>query len=459
MGDRQHPPRRSAMTRVRHFSIHTLLAIALTIASAATAAAQSTTTSASPTLAELLKNIYGPRGLTVDSDAVLPDGSTHSGHFNGAFQSEFERFNIALVRQLAALPVPSPASGFTYEFDSSTGTFTRTTNSFGPILTDRAETIGHGKFVFGYSLQQFDFNAFDGVGLAHLPAIFKHDEANLGGGRADIITTQTTIRASVTQSTTFLSVGATDRLDVSLAVPLIHTSLNALSDATIHRIGTASIPAAHFFSDPAAPGTFGTARRFVAAGSEHGLGDLVVRAKAKAIQSAKALVALGVEARLPTGRQESLLGSGSLGVKIFEATSLPNRTLTPHFGAGYQWNGATTLAGDLATGRKGDLPDEFTYYVGADSTVTRRVSLAFDVLGRVARDSPRLAITPFVAQDGVVYRDIAFSRGSLHAANGAVGMKVNAVGQLLVTFNVLFRLNEAGLRTKGTPLIGMEYGF
>jgi len=30
---------------------------------------------------------------------------------------------------------------------------------------------------------------------------------------------------------------------------------------------------------------------------------------------------------------------------------------------------------------------------------------------------------------------------------------------LLVTFNVLFRVNEAGLRTKATPLVGMEDGF
>jgi hypothetical protein len=35
-------------------------------------------------------------------------------------------------------------------------------------------------------------------------------------------------------------------------------------------------------------------------------------------------------------------------------------------------------------------------------------------------------------------------------------MKVNAVSTLLVTFNVLFRVNEAGLRTKATPLIGMD---
>jgi hypothetical protein len=445
------------MIRRRLFA-STLLAFVCLAVSATRAAAQSPIPS-SPTLAELIKNIYGPNGLIVDSDMVLPDGSTHSAHFNGGFQSEFGRFNITLIRQLAALPVPSPAAGFTYEFDASTGTFSRSTHSFGPILADRAETIGRGKFVFGYGLQQFDFTGFDGLSLSHIPAIFKHDDAALGGGRADIITTQNAVKASVTQSTTFLTFGATDRIDISLAVPLIRTSLSVLSDAAIHRIGTAATPAVHFFRDPSAPGTFGTERRFYAQGSEQGLGDIVVRAKGKALQSSGGAVALGLEARLPTGQEQSLLGSGSLGLKVFEATSLSTQPVSTHFGVGYQWNGASVLAGDVSTGVKGDMPDEFTYYLGADSTVTRRLSIAVDILGRFSSDSPRLNSTPYTAQDGVAYPDIAFDLAKLHTLNGAVGMKVNAVSTLLITFNMLFRLNDAGLRTKATPLIGMEYGF
>ena len=204
--------------------IRRLIATSFLIASVTTpAAAQTTVESRSPTLAELLQNVYGPHGLTVDSEAVLPDGSTHSAHFNGAFQSEFERINIALVRQLGALPIPSPASGFTYAFDSSTGTFVRSTQSFGPILADRAETIGRGRFAFGYSLQQFSFETFDGLSLSHIPAVFTHDDFNLGGGRADVITTTNAIKAAVTQSTFSLTYGASERFDISFglsAVPL-----------------------------------------------------------------------------------------------------------------------------------------------------------------------------------------------------------------------------------------------
>ena len=70
---------------------------------------------------------------------------TTAAHFNSAFQSDFRLVNIALTSQLTAVPLPSPASGFTYKFDSATGTFVRSTTSFGPILSDRAETIGRGR--------------------------------------------------------------------------------------------------------------------------------------------------------------------------------------------------------------------------------------------------------------------------------------------------------------------------
>jgi hypothetical protein len=409
----------------------------------------------------LLRNIYGPNGLVVDSEALLPDGSTHSAHFNGAFQTEFGQINIALVRQLGALPIPSPASGFTYAFDASSGTFVRSTQSFGPILADRAETIGRGRFAFGYSLQQFSFQTFDGLRLSHIPAVFTHDDFQLGGGRADFITTQNAMSASVSQSTGSLTFGVTDRLDVSLAVPLIRTSLSVISDATIHRVGTSSNPAIHFFRDPDAPGTFGNERRFIAEGAAAGLGDVIVRAKETAFRTPRGGIALGVEVRLPTGEEENLLGSGSLGVKVFDAMSLTFGRIAPHVNLGYQRNGASVLAGDVTAGTKGDLPDELSYVVGADVGVEKRLTIAFDVLGRHSSDSPRLASTTF-SVDGAPaqsFPDISFGVGSLNVVSGSLGMKANIGGTMLATFNVQFKLNEAGLRTKVTPLVGLEYAF
>jgi hypothetical protein len=428
---------------------------------ASRALAQTTVQSISPTLAEMLQTIYGPHGLTVDSEAVLPDGSTHSAHFNGAFQSEFGQINIALVRQLGALPIPSPASGFTYKFDNSTGTFVRSTQSFGPILADRAETIGRGRFAFGYSLQQFSFETFDGLSLSHIPGVFTHDDFNLGGGRADVITTQNTIAASVTQSTFSLTYGATEHFDISLGVPAIRTSLSVVSDAMIHRIGTASNRAIHFFRDPDAPGTYGNERSYVAHGSAAGLGDILVRGKGTAFKTARAGIAVGLEARLPTGQEENLLGSGSLGIRIFEAVSATYRRVTPHVNVGYQWNGRSVLAGDVATRVKGDLPDELSYVVGADVGIEKRLSIAFDVLGRHSSDAPRLSRSTFTAagSPSQTFPDIAFGVGSLNVVSGAFGLKANVAGTMLVTFNLQFKLNDAGVRTRVTPLVGLEYGF
>ena len=146
-----------------------------------------------PRLASVFNDLFGPNGLVVNSEEVLPDGSTHSAHFNSTFQSNFSQFNIALASQLTSLPLPSPASGFTYRFDDATGTFIRSTRSFGPILTDRAETIGRGKFAFGYNFQFYTFDRLEGIDLSSVPAVFTHDNRELGGGRTDVVTQIRTI--------------------------------------------------------------------------------------------------------------------------------------------------------------------------------------------------------------------------------------------------------------------------
>src|SRR5262249_29555154 len=126
-------------------------------------------------LALIIPEIFGSGGLKVDSASVLPNGQTHSAHFNGAFPTQFTQFNVALASQLTSLPVPSPASGFSYTFDASLGLFSRTTDSFGPILTDRADTAGKKKLSAGVSYQHFGFDTIEGVPLDDIPAVFTHD--------------------------------------------------------------------------------------------------------------------------------------------------------------------------------------------------------------------------------------------------------------------------------------------
>src|SRR5207237_7428485 len=138
---------------------NTLIFGAWLVMSAGAAAAQTRPS----TLSTLFEDVFGPNGLVVSSDDVQLDGTNHAAHFNSSFQSDFRLMNIALASQLTAVPLPSPASGFTYKFDPATGTFVRSTRSFGPILTDRGETIGRGRIAFAANLQVFSFARLDAV--------------------------------------------------------------------------------------------------------------------------------------------------------------------------------------------------------------------------------------------------------------------------------------------------------
>ena len=109
--------------------------------------------------------ISSDHGAWVDSEATLPGEQPHSAHFNSDFQSNFSQFGTALVGQLVSVPLPSPASGFTYQLDPSTGVFQRSTRSFGPILAERAETIGAGHTSIGFAFQRSTFDSVEDLDL------------------------------------------------------------------------------------------------------------------------------------------------------------------------------------------------------------------------------------------------------------------------------------------------------
>jgi hypothetical protein len=408
-------------------------------------------------LATLFTDLYGSQGLVLDSLATLPGEQPHTAHYVSDFQSNFSQFTTALVSQLVGLPLPSPASGFTYHFDPSLGVFQRTTQSFGPILADRAETIGARRVSIGFAFQRFTFDTVEGLDLGRVPVVFTHDNAFLRGGREDVVATTNSIEASVAQATTYVTVGITDRFDVSVAVPLVSNSLKVVSDATIHRLGTTN-PLTHFFRQ--ANGDVGVHRIFTAVGEASGLGDLMVRLKHSVRRGASSGLAVGLDVRIPTGDEMDLLGSGTAGVEPFGIWSATYQRVSPHVNASYKWNGSSVLAGNPASGESADFPDQAGYAVGADISVNPRLTLAIDLLGRYIIDAERLRRDTFQALDGVsTFPNIVFTRESLHSLSGAFGFKASLRDRLLIDFNILFKLDENGLRDKVTPLVGIEYAF
>jgi len=413
-------------------------------------------------LATLFEDIYGPNGLVLSSDDVTLDGTTHAAHFNSAFQSDFRLVNIALTGQLTAIPLPSPASGFTYEFDSSTGTFVRSTRSFGPILSDRAETIGKGRLAFGFSNQFFSFDHLDGVSLSSVPAVFRHDSFELGGGRADVVSTTNTVQASVGQFAGALTYGLNSRVDVSLAVPIVRTSLSLLSNARIYRLGTGTNLQVHYFQDPTALGGFGSTHQYFTEGTASGVGDLVLRVKTMLIREGSRALAAGIDTRLPTGDELNLLGTGAMGLRPFMAVSGAWGALAPHANISYQWNGKSVLAGDVRAGTEADLPDQFQYALGSDLAVNPRFSMVFDVLGQRVLNSPRLSVYTLNASGpagSASLPDIHFSTDSYWVTDASLGFKANVASRLLVNFNLRFNMGDSGLADRVAPLIGVEWSF
>jgi hypothetical protein len=410
------------------------------------------------------------------------------GGYATNFDGSFSPLNAAIGRQSAILPLASPSSGITFTWDAAAKTFVSSTDSFGPILGERADTIGKGRIFVGFSYQHFTFDALDGVDLKSMPVVLAQPSSispsdssttcSLSGNNSgsdcgyvrDVIKTDNNISLRVNQFTTFIAYGLTNRIDLSLAIPIESVSMGISTNATMVN-NSASSPPVHGFApsascpDPCMQAAFSNSR------SAAGIGDMTLRVKGTAWKNERSGLALGVDVRLPTGDDLDFIGSGAAGFRPFVVWSYRSR-VSPHALVGYEVNGSSVVAGDITTGIKDRLPSQLSYAVGADVWFTKRVTGAFDLLGQEVFNAERVSTgtvaepaactdsscTSFVApnQD----KALILQSGSYNSSNASLGMKFRPFGSLLVTGNVVIRLSQnAGLRAKYVPLVGVSYTF
>jgi len=178
-------------------------------------------------------------------------------------------------------------------------------------------------------------------------------------------------------------------------------------------------------------------------------------------EHARAL-AVGLDTRIPSGDELNLLGAGAPAVRGYAAFSTAFGRVAPHANLGYQWNGRSILAGEVRTRQKGDLPDQFGWAVGSEFGVRDRLTIVADVLGQDVIKSPQIATYPFTAAGPagtVTLQDIRFSNGSYWTTEGALGLKANVAGRLLLDVNVRFHIAGKGLTDRIAPLVGIEWTF
>jgi hypothetical protein len=286
----------------------------------------------------------------------------------------------------------------------------------------------------------------------------------------------------VHQFTVVGTFGVTDHFDLSIAIPILSVRMDMTSVATINNFEATDatiVPACcvhQFDKDNPVPGetlspavvapsndaSYYNHATFFRANSASGIGDIVFRGKYQVFKGEKLGVAVGGDLRIPTGDELNFLGSGTWGVRPFGTFSYSGR-FSPHASLGYQVNGNTVLAGDISTFTAARLPDVLTYSAGADYGISPRLSLSADFLGQTLRDATKMGTTSTTTlrADGstVDFAGLKTSTATVNQASVAVGGKVNPFARLLVTANVLIRINDAGLHSKPVPLVGLSYTF
>lgn len=399
----------------------------------------------------------------------------------------FERpLNVGIASQLSALPIASPASGVIFREDPATGAMLPSADSLGPILTERAETIGKKRFFMGFTRQQFRFDRIEGQPLGAVQNLYEGgDPTNVTqNGRLQttspmIYGTQVDLRLD--QNVAFFTYGLTNRLDVSAALTWVNSTMSVIGfnarqvnsgnpgdGGTCWCAATLDVRASQ--NDPGGLGIAGLRRDVFgqARSTSTGIGDTIVRVKGTAIEKRLWALGLGADLRLPTGDELNYHGSGAVGFKPFAALSLHSGNLggvriSPHFNIGYTFNGKSVLAGDPLAGTKERIPNQFNWSMGAAIAASRRVTFVADILGTRLLDAYRLVNSSVGgrgssagAASGLT---LAQGKQSFDMINGSFGVKLKLAGNLVLTANMLTALDDSGLRDKYVPLFGIAHSF
>jgi hypothetical protein len=389
---------------------------------------------------------------------------------NDTFSTTREAIFSGLASQIGQLPNPT-GGGFTYQFDPALGVFSRTSESFGPVFANRAETTGRRKFTLNASFSHHTFDEVDGLDLRKgeiFPLIVQ--SLAIGGDTFflfDLVQLREEIRADV--FTIGAVYGVTDRIDVGLVIPILSVKVKErvrergffFCDATLT-----------FCSDPIA-----TNQDFRSNSQEQtGLGDIVLRGKWNFLQvpqlwGGRMGVAAQLDVKLPTGDDgdrkaftdqtfrfanidvtqanitgqqfglgEPPLGTGIARVRPQIVASGSWFGLAPHVNVGFELGKTTGITND------------FVYEAGLDYTVFKRVTLSADLLGRHALDVDRTRVRNLFDQD-------FGKKANPDNMTLSFGLKANPIGTLLVFLNFLVPIDNTGIRDDVTPTFGVEWSF
>jgi hypothetical protein len=408
-------------------------------------------------------------GLVAGAGTVAIPQAAGQVFVEDTFLSYREALFSDLASQISALPNPT-GGGFTYTFDPALGVFTRSTESFGPVFANRAETTGRGKFTINASFSHHTFDEIDGVVLRDgsfqpilvRPFVLQGQPFIVG----DLLRVQTEARADA--FSVGLLYGVTDRIDVGIIIPILDVKVRERVREDVVIVCPINDISPTGCQEPFIPGAF-RANEATATG----LGDIVLRGKWNFLQVPQLMkgrmgLALALDVKLPTGDDgdrdsfvtpalpdplqepatqrfgigDPPLGTGAVRFRPQLVASGSWGSFAPHINVG----------ADITT--SDDFTNDLVYEVGFDYTFFQRATLSADLLGRHAFDVDRNRVT----KQGVLAQDFG-KKANPDTLTLSAGLKVNPIGTLLVFVNFLIPLNETGLRDNLTPTFGLEWSF
>jgi hypothetical protein len=330
-----------------------------------------------------------------------------------------------LLADLSALPTTSSSPGLTYRLNPTLGTVTRASDSFGPFFTERALTAGRHQVSFGVTARLERFSSLDGHDLRDGTFVTSGNQFRDEAQPFDVETLRLDLELRTLELST--NIGVTDRLDIGAALPLESITLDGERRET-------------YRGQPLLQAT--------ASAHANGIGDIALRAKYKLLDENKddatPSLATIVEARLPTGDEQNLLGAGKASIRALLVGSYELGRVDAYANAGF-------VAGGLS--------QELEYRGAIDFNAAPRVTLVGELVGRRLADVGRIITTrtPHPTIAGVDTIRLESDGGSSHSASAVAGVKWNIAGTWLLGGSIAVPLSDTGLRSRVIAHIGLDY--
>lgn len=394
-----------------------------------------------------------PMNIQVHGRHYIPSAAAENG-------SVIAFVTGALASRVANVPIGATTSGETFRFEG--GVPISTSTSAGPIFAERAQTLGRGRVLAGINQTNLSFTSLRGVPLGSLRLVFTHENVDFPGCSEneqadcsqmgvpllenDIMQFDLGLDIKVAVTSFFATYGLSDNIDVGVVLPLMRASLTGTSRAEIFPFGGTT--ATHFFAGTTTNPVLQASR--TTTGSAFGIGDVAVRVKINARQTASGGVGLLFDARLPTGDEKDLLGAGSFSGRVLAILSSTFGTFSPHLNAGYLYS-----AGE-------NRNDVVLATVGFDHLLARGVTLAAEVAGEFQVGESQLLLPAPVVYESPFRRTInptSIPDIRDDVVNGSFGFKFTTPSRMTIVTNALFPLNDGGLRARLTYTVGLEYSY